>query len=135
MSETNDMLKRSREAAHSLVDSNERFRLLVEGVTDYAIYMLDPEGRIVSWNTGIQRIKGYTENEVIGQHFSLFFPPEDVQRGKPATLLEIAAREGKYQEEGWRIRKDGLLFWASVLIIPLYDASGELRGFGKVTRD
>jgi PAS domain S-box-containing protein len=135
MSETNDMLKGAREAAHSLLDSSERFRLLVEGVADYAIYMLDPEGRIVSWNTGIQRIKGYSENEVIGRHFSLFFPPEDVQRGKPMTLLEIAAREGKYQEEGWRVRKDGSLFWASILITPLYDPSGELRGFGKVTRD
>jgi PAS domain S-box-containing protein len=135
MSETNDMLKSARDTAHRLLDSNERFRLLVEGVTDYAIYMLDPEGRIMSWNSGVQRIKGYSENEVIGRHFSLFFPPEDVQRGKPMTLLEIAAREGKYQEEGWRVRKDGSLFWASILITPLYDASGELRGFGKVTRD
>src|SRR4029453_501557 len=86
-------------------------------------------------NTGAQRIKGYTADEVIGRHFSLFFTPEDIQQGKPARILEIAAREGKYQEEGWRVRKDGSLFWANVLLTPLYDAGGELRGFGKVTRD
>src|SRR5689334_23006835 len=113
MDENDDMLNRSRDSAHLLWESNERFHLLMEGVTDYAIYMLDHAGRIVSWNTGAQRIKGYTANEAMGRHFSLFFPPEDIQRGKPATLLEIAAREGKYQEEGWRVRKDGSLFWAS----------------------
>jgi PAS domain S-box-containing protein len=130
-----DAMYRSRDSAHILGESNEHFRLLVEGVTEYAIYMLDPAGRIVSWNAGAQCIKGYTANEVMGRHFSLFFTPEDIQRGKPATLLEIAAREGKYQEEGWRVRKDGSLFWASVLITPLYNARGELQGFGKVTRD
>src|SRR6476620_6359982 len=89
-------------AGHSLSESNERFRLLVEGVSDYAIYMLDPTGRIMSWNMGIQRIKGYSKNEVLGQHFSMFFTAEDIARGKPMAILAIAAREGTYQEEGWR---------------------------------
>src|SRR4051812_15787015 len=104
-----DDMHRSRDSAYVLGTSNEHFRLFVEGVAEYAIYMLDPAGRIVSWNTGAQRIKGYTANEVMGRHFSLFFTPEDIQRGKPATLLEIAAREGKHQDEGWRVRKDGSL--------------------------
>jgi PAS domain S-box-containing protein len=130
-----DQLNRSADNAKIPGESNERFRLLVEGVADYAIYMLDPTGHIVSWNTGAQLIKGYTKDEVIGRHFSLFFTPEDAQRGKPVALLEIALREGKYQEEAWRVRKDGSLFWANILITPLYDAHGELRGFGKVTRD
>jgi PAS domain S-box-containing protein len=135
MDETDDQLKRTQDAADNFGESNESYRLLVESVTDYALYMLDPTGHIVSWNSGAQVIKGYTKDEVIGRHFSLFFTPEDKQRGKPARLLEIAAREGKYQEEAWRIRRDGSLFWASILITPLYDAGGELRGFGKVTRD
>ena len=130
-----DDMHRSRDSAYVLGTSDEHFRLFVEGVAEYAIYMLDPAGRIVSWNTGAQRIKGYTANEVMGRHFSLFFTPEDIQRGKPAILLEIAAREGKKQDEGWRVRKNGSLFWASVLITPLYDARGVLLGFGKVTRD
>ena len=125
----------SSAAAGMLGQSNEHFRLLVEGVRDYAIYMLDLTGHIVSWNSGAQLIKGYTKNEVLGQNFSLFFTPEDRRHGRPARLLEIAAREGKYQEEGWRVRKDGSLFWANILITPLYDASGNLQGFGKVTRD
>src|SRR4051812_5075440 len=95
------------QGADPLKESNERFRLLVEGVGDYAIFMLDPTGHVVSWNSGAQFIKGYTKDEIIGQHFSLFFTPEDNQRGKPAALLEVAAREGKYQEEAWRVRKDG----------------------------
>jgi PAS domain S-box-containing protein len=135
MDETNDMLDHSDHSEHTLRESNERFRLLVDGVSDYAIYMLDPAGLILSWNLGGQRIKGYSKNEVIGQHFSLFFTAEDIQRGKPTAILESAAREGKYQEEGWRVRKDGSLFWASVVVSALYDARGELRGFGKVTRD
>jgi PAS domain S-box-containing protein len=135
MDEINARLNSSDDSEHRPGESNERFRLLVQGVSDYAIYMLERDGRIASWNTGAQRIKGYTEKEVIGQHFSLFFTAEDIERSKPAKLLEIAAREGKYQEEGWRVRKDGSLFWASVLISPLYDTRGELRGFGKVTRD
>jgi PAS domain S-box-containing protein len=135
MAHRDEELNHSHDATDILEASDERFRLLVEGVADYAIYMLDPTGHIVSWNSGGQLIKGYTKNEVIGRHFSLFFTPEDNQRGKPAALLEIAAREGKYQEEAWRVRKDGSLFWANILITPLYDARGELLGFSKVTRD
>jgi PAS domain S-box-containing protein len=125
----------SRDPKHPLNERNSRFRLLVEAVSDYAIYLLDSHGRIVSWNTGAERIKGYTAHEVIGQHFSLFFTPEDRQQGKPLALLEIAAREGKYQGEDWRVRKSGALFWASVLITALRDEHGRLLGFGKVTRD
>jgi PAS domain S-box-containing protein len=135
MDEINDMLNRSDDSGHGLRESEEQFRLLVDGINDYAIYMLDPAGRIVSWNTGAQQIKGYSKNEVIGQHFSLFFTAEDIGHGKPATLLEIALREGKYQGEGWRVRKDGSLFWANVLLTALYDPHGNLQGFGKVTRD
>src|SRR5262245_16768269 len=135
MEHTDEQFNLPPDAANIQEQSNERFRLLVEGVADYAIYMLDPTGHIVSWNTGAQLIKGYAKDEVIGRHFSLFFTPEDRERGKPDTLLGIAVREGKYQEEAWRVRKDGSLFWASILITPLYDARGELRGFGKVTRD
>jgi PAS domain S-box-containing protein len=135
MDELNNMLNHSDDSEPRLRESNERFRLLVEGVSDYAIYMLDPAGRIVSWNTGAQSIKGYSKDEVIGQHFSLFFTAEDIERDKPATLLAIAAREGKYQEDGWRVRKDGSLVWANALITALYDTDGELRGFGMVTRD
>jgi PAS domain S-box-containing protein len=134
MEHGNEQLNHSP-AAGILEESNERFRLLVESVADYAIYMLDLSGHIVSWNSGAQLIKGYTKSEVIGRHFSLFFTPEDVQCGRPDTLLEIAVREGKYQEEAWRVRKNGARFWANILITPLYDARGVLQGFGKVTRD
>ena len=135
MEHWDEQLNGSSDAADILEESNEHFRLLVESVADYAIYMLDPTGHIISWNIGAQFIKGYTKNEVIGRHFSLFFTSEDRERGKPNTLLQIALREGKYQEEAWRVRKDGSLFWANILITPLYDACGVLRGFGKVTRD
>ena len=115
--------------------AEERFRLLVEGVTDYAIFMLDPDGRISSWNPGAARIKGYRADEILGRHFSVFYPPEDVKADKPARELVIARAEGKYEEEGWRIRKDGSRFWANVLITALRDSEGRLRGFAKVTRD
>ena len=113
----------------------ESFRLLVEGVRDYAIFMLDPTGRIVSWNTGAQLIKGYQAGEIIGQHFSIFYPPEDIASGKPERELVIASTEGRYEEEGWRLRKDGSRFWANVIISALFGPEGQLRGFGKVTRD
>jgi PAS domain S-box-containing protein len=115
--------------------TEEPFRLLVEGVVDYAIFMLDPDGRVVSWNPGAERIKGYSAGEIIGQHFSRFYPLEDVQADKPARELAIASSEGKYEEEGWRVRKDGSWFWASVLITARRDPSARLRGFAKVTRD
>jgi len=115
--------------------SDERFRLLVEGVSDYAIFMLEPDGRVASWNSGAQRLKQYTADEIIGQHFSRFYPPEDIAAGKPAAELETALSEGRVEDEGWRIRKDGSRFWALVVITALYDRHGILAGFGKVTRD
>ena len=118
-----------------LLDSEERFRLLVEQVKDYAIFILDPRGNISSWNQGARRLKGYTADEVIGKHFSIFYTPEDIARDHPTNELTIAVREGRYEEEGWRVRKDGTLFWASVVITALWDKRGNLTGFAKVTRD
>jgi diguanylate cyclase (GGDEF)-like protein/PAS domain S-box-containing protein len=122
-------------AEEALRQNEERFRLLVEGVKDYAIFMLDPEGRVASWNEGAHRIKGYSQQEILGRHFSIFYPEEDRERGKPERALEIAREKGTYEEEGWRVRKDGSRFWASVLITALWDEGGGLRGFAKVTRD
>ena len=115
--------------------SEERFRSLIENVRDYAIFTLDPEGFVASWNAGAERIKGYQSNEIIGKHFSRFYSRSDIERGKPQQNLSIAAAEGRFEEEGWRIRKDGSHFWASVIITALHDDSGNLRGFSKVTRD
>ncbi|HVW72063.1 MAG TPA: PAS domain S-box protein [Rhizomicrobium sp.] len=112
-----------------------RYRILVEAVTDYAIYMLDTGGEVTSWNTGAQRIKGYTPEEIIGQNFARFYTEEDRARGRPAEVLAIAAREGKFEGEGWRVRKDGTRFWAHVVVDPIRNAQGELTGFAKVTRD
>jgi PAS domain S-box-containing protein len=112
-----------------------KFKLMVEAVQDYAIFMLDPEGRIRTWNAGAERIKGYSPSEIIGKHFSCFYPREDVGADKPARLLKIAAREGRVEDEGWRIRKDGSKFWASVTITAIHDDVGRLIGFGKVTKD
>jgi PAS domain S-box-containing protein len=112
-----------------------RYQLLVEAVTDYAIYMLDPTGVVTSWNPGAQRFKGYAAAEIIGQHFSRFYTEEDQENGLPARALEIAAREGKFENEGWRVRKDGSRFWAYVVIDPIRRPSGEILGFAKVTRD
>src|SRR4051812_39790286 len=114
---------------------DDQFALLVSNVVDYAIFMLDPTGVIVTWNEGAQRIKGYRADEIIGRHFSVFYPPEEVKNRKPDWELEIALREGRYSEEGWRVRKDGRRFWASVVITAVRDETGRLRGFGKVTRD
>jgi PAS domain S-box-containing protein len=122
-------------AEEALRQNEERFRLLVEGVKDYAIFMLDPEGKVVSWNEGAHRIKGYRQQEILGRHFSVFYPDEDLKRSKPERELEIAQEKGTYEEEGWRVRKDGSRFWASVLITALWDEGGCLRGFAKVTRD
>jgi PAS domain S-box-containing protein len=118
------------------LDRTERdFRMLVHSVTDYAIYMLDPEGFITSWNAGAERIKGYREDEIIGQHFSRFYTEKDRASGLPERALATTAREGKYEAEAWRVRKNGERFWASVLIDPIRDDTGELVGFAKVTRD
>jgi PAS domain S-box-containing protein len=114
---------------------SDLFRLLVLGVRDYGIFMLDPGGHIVSWNAGAERIKGYAAEEIIGRHFSTFYPPEDVRSGKPDWELRVARADGALEDEGWRVRKDGTRFWANVIITALYDDTGELRGFGKVTRD
>jgi PAS domain S-box-containing protein len=107
----------------------------VEGVKDYAIFMLDTEGHITTWNPGAQRIKGYEAEEIIGEHFSIFYTDEDIERGHPDEELRIAAAQGSYEEEGIRVRKDGSTFWANVLITALRDESGNLRGFAKVTQD
>jgi PAS domain S-box-containing protein len=113
----------------------ERFRLLVESVRDYAIFMLDPEGRILTWNAGAERFKGYTADEIIGQHFSRFYPPEALEAGLPEHELKVASKTGVFEDEGWRVRKDGSLFWANVVITAMRNAHGELIGFAKVTRD
>src|SRR6201996_8233657 len=117
-----------------LFESERSFRLLVEGVVDYALYMLDPSGIITSWNIGGQRIKGYSPEEILGQHFSRFYTETDRANGKPARALSIAREQGRYEEEGWRVRKDGTFFWASVIIDPIYE-DGRLVGFAKITRD
>jgi PAS domain S-box-containing protein len=118
-----------------LFDSEHRFRLLVEGVIDYAIYMMDPTGIITNWNAGAERIKGYRPDEIIGQHFSRFYTGGDRAAGRPARALQIASDTGHYEEEGWRVRKDGSFFWASVVIDAIRDDSGNLIGFAKIARD
>jgi len=113
----------------------ERFRQLVDSVTDYAIFMLDVDGRVASWNAGAERIEGYRAEEIIGKHFSIFYPPEEIDRDKPSRELDVAAREGRYIDEDWRLRKDGGRFWAHVTITALRDAENRLTGYVKVTRD
>jgi PAS domain S-box-containing protein len=125
----------ARRSEEALRESEERFRLLVENIEDYAIVMLDPEGRIASWNEGAQRIKGYGEGEIVGEHFSRFYPEDEIRRGKPEHDLEVAVAEGRVADEGWRIRKDGSRLWASTVITALRDENGNLRGFSEMTRD
>lgn len=131
---TRDLTER-RLAEESLRQSEEQFKLLVQGVTDYSIYMLDLEGRITNWNLGAQRIKGYLPDEIIGEHFSRFYTEEDRALGAPQSALETAIREGRFEKEGWRVRKDGTRFWANVVMDPIRDDSGKLIGFAKITRD
>ncbi|HEX7261203.1 MAG TPA: PAS domain-containing protein, partial [Luteolibacter sp.] len=128
-------LSQHRQAAESLRASEERQRLMIESVQDYAIFLLDPEGHVMSWNSGAHRIKQYEEHEILGMHFSIFYPPEARAIGVPAGLLSRALRKGRAEDEGWRLRKDGTRFWGNVIITALYDGKKELQGFAKITRD
>jgi PAS domain S-box-containing protein len=125
---------KDKQRQRDLFESERNFRLLVQGVADYALYMLDPSGVITSWNAGGERIKGYAPEEIVGQHFSRFYTEADRSNGKPKRALQIAREQGRYEEDGWRVRKDGTFFWASVVIDPIYE-EGELVGFAKITRD
>jgi PAS domain S-box-containing protein len=127
--------EKSGERKEDLRQSEERFKLLVESVREYAIFMLDPSGHVLTWNAGAERFKGYRADDIIGQHFSRFYPPEALARGLPELELQVASKTGVFEDEGWRVRKDGSLFWANVVITAMRDAQGELVGFAKVTRD
>jgi len=131
---TRDLTER-RNVEVALRDSERQFRMLVDGVTDYAIYMLSPDGYIVSWNSGAERIKGYTKEEVIGTHFSRFYTMSDQTAGEPDRVLDTARREGRFESEGQRVRRDGTVFWAHVVVDAVYDEAGQLLGFAKITRD
>ena len=131
---TRDMTEK-RAAQQALLEAERHFRILVQGVTDYALYMLDPTGKVTSWNPGAQRIKGYAPAEIIGEHFSRFYTPEDLDIEVPKKALETARATGRYEAEGWRLRKDGTRFWASVVIDAIHDEKGKLIGFAKITRD
>ncbi len=118
-----------------ILTTPDLLQLLVDSIRDYAIILLDPDGKVLTWNTAAERLKGWQASEIIGQHFSRFYPAEDVQRGRTELELKTAREEGRYEDEGWRVRKDGSRYWANVVITPLCDKNGKLRGYGKVTRD
>ncbi len=128
-------IKRREQSEKELLESRRKYKLLVDGVKDYAIYLLDKQGNIVNWNSGAKRLKGYSANEVIGKNFSMFFSPEDKRKDSSKKLLRQAEKEGRVEEEGWRIKKDGTRFFANAVITPLYDEQGKLYGYAKVTRD
>jgi PAS domain S-box-containing protein len=117
------------------VEQADSYRLLVESIQDYAIFLLDTNGTVISWNAGAQKLKGYKANEIIGKHFSVFFPPQAIKDGKPMRELDAAREQGRTEEEGWRLKKDGSRFWANVILTALYDNSGHLQGYAKITRD
>ncbi len=127
--------KSARNRREELLDTEKRLRLLIDGIEEYAIFMLDPQGTVTTWNAGAERIKGYRASEIIGRHFSLFRTTEDARSGVCDRELERAARQGKFEEEGWRLRKDGSRFWANVVLTAIRDSSGQLIGFAKITRD
>jgi PAS domain S-box-containing protein len=127
--------RRGKVTANEILQNEDLLRLLLDSVKDYAILMLDRDGRITSWNTGAERILGYKPTEILGQHLARFYPPEDVQRGKPDTELRVATAEGRFEDEGWRVRKDGSRFWANVIVTAMHDATGRLLGFAQVARD
>src|SRR5256886_8173072 len=129
------LAKRAEPAVTIPRESSETFRQLVDDVQDVAIFMLDGAGRVATWNAAAERIQGYRAHEIMGEHFSTFYPPDDVAQGKPQWALEIAEREGRHEDEGWRVRKDGTRFWANTVISPMRDSQGGLIGYAKVTRD
>ena len=125
----------SSDSGRSPIPTSDLLQLLVDNVKDYAILLLDTEGKVLTWSKGAERLKGWKPNEIIGQHFSRFYPAEDIVNGKPEMELKVVRAEGRFEDEGWRVRKDGSRFWANVIITALRDKDGQLRGFGKVTRD
>src|SRR5690606_35218789 len=127
--------KQAAQSVRQLTETNKRFHLMVNSVKDYGIFMMDPTGHIMSWNIGAETIKGYKAEEIIGQHFSRFYPPEDIAAHKPEFELATASETGRFEDEGWRLRKDGSRFWANVILTAVRDEAGNLHGFAKVTRD
>ena len=128
-------MNNTKHSGKSATPDSDIFKLLVDGVRDYAIYKLDVNGYVESWNSGAERAKQYQEHEILGQHFSLFYTPEDRAINKPQTILNLALKQGRIEDEGWRVRKDGSRFWADVIVTALFDSNGTHLGYAKVTRD